>query len=68
MTKSIKYYLVLQEEVMQNQQYRKRKNISKSDLANEYGKRIENREIMYYINEHSEKVVKENAVNVLSKF
>ncbi len=66
--KKKRYFLVLQEEVLQNNQYRKRKNVNKSDLANEYGKRIECKDILFYIGEHTEKIIKENAVNVLSKF
>ena len=62
-----KYYLVLQEEVFSNPQISKKKCINKSDLANEYGKRIERKEMMQYIKEHTKNVVSSDAVGILCK-
>ncbi len=66
--KNYGYYLILQEEMAVNQGNRKRRILNKSDLANEYGKRIDRREIMYYIDEHTERMIEKNAVEVLSKY
>ncbi|MBE6718067.1 MAG: adaptor protein MecA [Ruminococcaceae bacterium] len=62
----VKYYLVLQEDVIQNTQGRKRRNVSKSDLANEYGKKLASKEWMLYIREHGKAIVEKNAVQTMS--
>ncbi len=62
-----KYYLVLQEEVPQYQQNRRKKAPTKCDLANEYGKRLENKESIFYIKEHAKCIVCKNAVEIMSK-
>lgn len=61
-----RYYLVLQEEVPYSSQNRKRKSLSKSDLANEYGKRLGGREILMYIEEHADRLIERNAVKTVS--
>ena len=37
------------------------------DLANEFGKRVECKDIMFYISEHTDRIIKDDAVNILSK-
>lgn len=59
------YYLVLEEEVPQDSRYRKRKNVSKSDLAAEYGRRIGGREAVLYITEHAHPIAERNAVKLM---
>lgn len=63
---SKKYYLVLQEEVMLNGQYNKKRPPSKSDLASEYGKKLDGKNMLMYINEHAEELVATNAVSALA--
>ena len=62
-----RYYLVLQEEIPQPSQNRKKKSVSKSDLANEFGKRVGGRECLYYIKEHAVAVAEKNAIEVVGK-
>ncbi|MBE6670590.1 MAG: adaptor protein MecA [Ruminococcaceae bacterium] len=62
---TVRYYLLLQEEVVQNQQGRKRKSVSKSDLANEFGKRLSSKEWLLYIKERADVIVGKNAVDVI---
>ena len=60
------YYLCLQEEIYSNQAIRK-KCINKSDLASEYGKRVERKGMMHYIKEHTKNIVSDDAVGVLCR-
>ncbi len=60
-----RYYLVLQEEMPQNSQYNKRKNVTKSDLAAEYGRRIGGKEALIYIEEHADRIVGKDAVRLI---
>ena len=63
-----KYYLVLPEEIVQTQQYRKKRGVNKSDLASEYGVRMEHMDFLYYINEDTKNIIEENAVKKISRF
>ena len=60
-----RYFLVLQEEVLQYPQGRKKRNVSKSDLANEYGKKMSSKEWLLYIKEHGDVIVEKNAVEIM---
>ena len=60
-----RYFLVLQEEVPYSSQNRKRKSLNKSDLANEYGKRLGGRDIVLYIEEHADRLIEKNAVKTV---
>ena len=60
-----RYYLVLQEEVPYSSQNRKRKSLSKSDLADEYGKRLGGRDVMMYIEEHAKRLIEKNAIKAI---
>lgn len=59
------YYLVLREELPLNNRYKKRRLVSKSDVAAEFGKRIGGKEAETYIKEHGEAVIIEKAVDSL---
>ncbi len=63
-----KYYLVLQEEMSVNTQPTRRRTLCKSDLAEEFGKKVDCKNALMYINEHATKLVENNAVEVLSRF
>ncbi|MBR5314518.1 MAG: adaptor protein MecA [Clostridia bacterium] len=63
-----KYYLVLQEEMPINIQPSRRRGLCKSDLAEEFGKRVDCKNALMYINEHAKKLVENNAVEVLCRF
>lgn len=63
-----KYYLVLQEEMSVNTQPSRRRTLCKSDLAEEFGKRVDCKNALMYINERAQKMVKTNAVEVLCRF
>ena len=62
-----RYYLVLQEEIPTNDRSRRKKNISKSDLAAEYGTRFGGKDAMLYIVERTYTLVKARAVEVIGK-
>ena len=62
---SARYYLVLQEEMPQNIQYKKRKNVTKSDLASEFGRRMGGKEALMYIEEHADRIVEKDAVRLV---
>ena len=61
------YYLVLREELPLNNRYRKKRLVSKSDVAAEFGKRIGGREAESYIKEHGEAVITDEAVKYLGR-
>lgn len=61
-----RYYLVLQEETAQVSQGKKKKSVSKSDLANEFGRRIGGKEKVIYIKEHARAVLEERAIDTIS--
>ena len=58
------YFLVLQEEVIQDARYKKKRGPNKSDLAAEYGRRMGSREAMLYISEHASAIIDKDAVKL----
>lgn len=58
------YFLVLQEEVIQDARYKKKRYPNKSDLAAEYGKKMGNKEAMLYISEHASAIIDKDAVKL----
>ena len=63
----VRYYLVLQEEIPTGDRSRRKKSISKSDLAAEYGTRFGGKDAMLYIVERTCTLVKAKAVEVIGK-
>ena len=59
------YYLVLREDIPQTPQSKKRKYVCKSDIANEFGRRVGGKEILPYIYEHCTAIAVENAVELM---
>jgi len=61
------YYLVLTEEIALCSQNGRKKSIYKSDLAAEFGKKHNGREVLMYIKEHCSQIAPENAVAVMGE-
>jgi negative regulator of genetic competence, sporulation and motility len=59
------YYLVLREDIPQTPQSKKRKYVCKSDVANEFGRRIGGKEVLPYLHEHCAPIAVENAVELM---
>ena len=64
---TVGYYLVLVEEVPQNSRTKKRKNISKSDIASEYGKRMGGKDAVWFLEEHAQPLIGCRTVEKLGK-
>ncbi len=62
-----RYYLLLQEEISASDRSKRRKNVSKSDIASEYGTRFGGKEAVLYIEEHTDPIIKSDAVGVVGK-
>lgn len=62
-----RYYLALREEIDRENRYKKRKSLSKSDVAGEFGRRMGGRETLIYINEHCRSIIEGDAVERMAE-
>ncbi len=62
-----RYYVVLQEDITQVGQTKRKRNVCTSDVATEFGKKVGGREALMYVLEHADVIVERNAVETVGR-